>query len=52
MRKVNKGTEYGVILNDAANLKEGDLLTCYEVVSRKVGLYDSVETGGGKQSTG
>jgi len=49
VRKVNKGTECGVILNDATDLKAGDLLTCYEVVSRKIGLYDSAEEGGGQQ---
>ena len=50
VRKVNKGTECGVILNDATDLKAGDLLTCYEVVQRKVGLYDSAsEEGAGQQ---
>ena len=51
MRKVNKGTECGVILNDATDLKAGDLLTCYEVVSRKVGLYEAAEAeaAGGRQ---
>ena len=49
MRKVNKGTECGVILNDATDLKAGDLLTCYEVVQRKVGLYDSASDAGADQ---
>ena len=50
----NKGTECGVILNDAADLQQGDLLTCYEVVSRKIGLYDSAggQEAGGKMRTG
>ena len=54
VRKVNKGTECGVILNDAADLQQGDLLTCYEVVSRKIGLYDSAggQEAGGKMRTG
>ena len=46
---MNKGTECGVILNDATDLKAGDLLTCYEVVQRKVGLYDSASDEGADQ---
>jgi hypothetical protein len=49
VRKVNKGTECGVILNDVTDLKAGDLLTCYEVVQRKVGLYDSASEEGADQ---
>ena len=49
VRKVNKGTECGVILSDTTDLAKGDVLTCYEVVQRKVGLYDSVSEEGADQ---
>ena len=49
MRKVNKGTECGVILSDTTDLAKGDVLTCYEVVQRKVGIYDSVSEEGADQ---
>ena len=40
VRSVKKGSECGIILNDCDDLKPGDLVTFYEVVSRKVGLYE------------
>ncbi len=49
VRKVNKGTECGVILSDTTDLAKGDVLTCYEVVQRKVGIYDSVSEEGADQ---
>ena len=46
VKKVRKGSECGVIIADYGDFQEGDRLSFYEVVPRKLGLYDEDPTKG------
>ena len=39
--RVKQGSDCGVILADFSDYQEGDRLSFYEVVPKKVGLYDA-----------
>ena len=42
VRTVRKGSECGMVLANYSDLREGDTISLYEVVSRKPGLYDDL----------
>eukprot|EP00966_Prymnesium_polylepis_P260829 6024597-Prymnesium_polylepis.2 len=52
VKRVRKGSECGIILADFGEFEEGDTMSFYETVSRKVGLYDAEpeddDDGGGR----
>ena len=46
VRKVRRGSECGMVLHNWSDIEPGDVITFYEVVSRKPGLYDDAARGG------
>ena len=49
VKSVRKGAEFGLVLADYSDYEPGDIISFYEIVSRKPGLYDAApapETGG------
>merc|ERR1740117_2390951 len=41
VRIIAKGAECGMLLHDFGGVESGDLITAYEIVARKPGLYDA-----------